>query len=203
MTKANILHKRVHNPDRSYTSRDKKVLTSVTVFNDDLNLYGVTDCIEVPRNFDTNEELTKSSEHHIQALPQAGSIEPNITIVEYKPRHPLNDEYNEEDLIQVFAQKVCIDWMFHCHTKGVIFYADVKKRVKLPLEEHYEEYFDKLTIILNEIHQNIQTGTIPPIPLKQKCRGCSFLDLCMPKVDFKKRKDVLQQLEDMYSCENC
>ena len=51
VTKANLLHDRVHDPEKSYTGRGKKVYTSVPVYNDDeqYNLYGVTDCIELKR----------------------------------------------------------------------------------------------------------------------------------------------------------
>ena len=49
VTKANLMHERVHDPERNYTSRGKKVFTSVPVYNDQekYNLYGVTDCLEL------------------------------------------------------------------------------------------------------------------------------------------------------------
>ena len=48
VTKANLMHERVHDPDRHYTARGRKVYTSVPVYNDleEYNLYGVTDCLE-------------------------------------------------------------------------------------------------------------------------------------------------------------
>ena len=52
VTKANLMHNRVHDPERSYISRGKKVYTSVPVYNDldEYNLYGVTDCLEMTRD---------------------------------------------------------------------------------------------------------------------------------------------------------
>ena len=49
VTKANLLHERVHDPERHYTARGRKVFTSVPVYNDleVYNLYGVTDCLEL------------------------------------------------------------------------------------------------------------------------------------------------------------
>ena len=32
----------------------------------------------------------------------------------------------EDDLMQVFAQKICVDYVFGCDCDGVIYYADVK-----------------------------------------------------------------------------
>ena len=49
VTKANLLHERVHDPEKNYTARGKKVFTAVPVYNDreEYNLYGVTDCLEL------------------------------------------------------------------------------------------------------------------------------------------------------------
>ncbi len=49
VTKANLMHERVHNPETVYTARGKKVFSSVPVYHDlePYNLYGVTDCLEL------------------------------------------------------------------------------------------------------------------------------------------------------------
>ena len=49
VTKANLLHSRVHDSKKSYSARGKQVFTSVPVFNDlpEYNLYGITDCMEL------------------------------------------------------------------------------------------------------------------------------------------------------------
>lgn len=51
VTKANFMHERVHNPDKNYSSRGKKVFTAVPVYNDqkEYNLYGVTGCLELTK----------------------------------------------------------------------------------------------------------------------------------------------------------
>lgn len=48
VTKANLMHERVHDPERSYYARNKRVFTSVPVYQDqeEYNLYGVVDCLE-------------------------------------------------------------------------------------------------------------------------------------------------------------
>lgn len=52
VTKANFLHERVHDPDKKYSLRGKKVFTSVPIYNDleQYNLYGVADCIEASKS---------------------------------------------------------------------------------------------------------------------------------------------------------
>lgn len=84
VTKADLMHKRVHD-NGVYRSRAKTVYTAVSVYNDlpKYRLYGVTDCIEV----DSSGQYA---------------------IVEYKPTKPKSSDYNYDDLMQVFAQKMVV-----------------------------------------------------------------------------------------------
>lgn len=158
VTKANLMHNRVHDPDKHYTGRRKKVYTSVWVYNDmpEYNLYGVTDCLEV--------------------------TDSGICIAEYKPTQPQTREYNEDDLMQVFAQKICVDHIFQCDCDAVIYYANVKKRVRLPLRENFSVYDEMLRGQLAEMREYLKAGHIPAIREGQQCNGCSMRDLCMPKL---------------------
>lgn len=192
VTKANLLHERVHDPGYSYSGRGKKVLTSVSVYHDaeEYNLYGVTDCIE----------LTLSS---------SGVFFPEydgrfrLTVVEYKPTKPKSQSFREEDLMQVFAQKICIDHIFQTECDGIIYYGDVKKRVSLPLKENFHEYDLRLKELLAEMRQFLEIGLIPLIPVKQHCSGCSMQDLCMPKKRKPKRVyDQIQMLKEEVVCGN-
>lgn len=171
VTKANLMHNRVHDPKAGYSYSDKKCYTSVSVYNDknEYNLYGVTDCIEV-----------KDSK---------------MSIVEYKPSKPKNKDFNFDDLMQVFAQKICVDYVFDCDCDGIIYYADVKKRIKLPLQENYAEYDEILRKTLFHMRNLIQTGTIPPITKGQNCSGCSIKNICMPNL--KKFKSVKENIRDI------
>ena len=45
VTKANLMHQNVHMKN-VYTKRGAKVFSSVPVYNDEYNIYGVVDCIE-------------------------------------------------------------------------------------------------------------------------------------------------------------
>ncbi|HJB14787.1 MAG TPA: CRISPR-associated protein Cas4 [Candidatus Blautia excrementipullorum] len=171
VTKANLMHERVHDPERNYTSRGKKVFTSVPVYNDQekYNLYGVTDCLE----------LTESSSG--TAINESGE-KYKICIVEYKPTKPKDMPYREDDLMQVFAQKICVDYVFGSDCEGVIYYSDVRKRIALPLRENFQEYDKKLQNVLREMREHLASGKIPAIRKGQKCSGCSMKDLCMPSI---------------------
>lgn len=182
VTKANLIHERVHDPERNYVSKGRKVFTSVPVYNDleQYNLYGVTDCLE----------MTKDN----QGIAIGGSDEKySVCIVEYKPTKPKDKEYYEEDLMQVFAQKICVDYVFGCDCDAVLYYADVKKRIMLPLKENFEQYNQQLLQLLSEMRSNFDKGIIPSIRKGQKCSGCSMKDLCMPAM--KQSKDFLSQIK--------
>ena len=94
--------------------------------------------------------------------------------------------------MQVFAQKLCVDYIFGGDCEGVLYYADVKKRIPLPLKEHFSEYDEHLKQILKEMRKYLTDGKVPPIEKKQNCNGCSMKDLCMPSVKnfFDIRKDI-------------
>ncbi len=168
VTKSELLHERVHDSN-SYRSSAKVSYTAVSVYNDlpQYGLYGVTDCLE-----------------------QTGN---QYTLVEYKPTQPKNMLYRHEDLMQVFAQKLCVDYVFGGSCNGIIYYFDTRKRVKLPLNENYAEYERELVGILREIREHLRTGTIPPIAKGQKCGGCSMKDMCMPAR--KKHKPLGKAIE--------
>ena len=170
VTKANLLHERVHDPEKNYTARGKKVFTAVPVYNDreEYNLYGVTDCLE----------LTESKEG-VSVGDDGRKYQ--ICIVEYKPAKPKNEEIRPDDQMQIFAQKLCVDFAFGGDCDAVIYYADVRKRYNVPVKENFEAYDKRLKELLHEMRTYLETGQIPEIRKGQKCSGCSMKDLCMPK----------------------
>jgi CRISPR-associated exonuclease Cas4 len=186
VTKANLLHERVHDFKNSYVLRGKKTFTSVSVYTDaePYNMYGVVDCLEV--------------KEAIRGITIPGyDKEYSLTIVEYKPKKPKIENFNEEDLMQIFAQKICVDAVFGGDCEAIIYYADVKRRVSLPLKEHFEEYDNKLRAVLQEMRINMAEGIIPPIKKKQYCNGCSLRDICMSSMKpiYSIRSTILKTLE--------
>ena len=85
-----------------------------------------------------------------------------------------------------------MDYVFGGDCEAVLYYADVKKRIQLPLKDNFEVYNRKLIELLKEIRTNFEQGVIPPIRKGQKCSGCSMKDLCMPSI--KKSRDLLSEI---------
>ena len=172
VTKGNLIHERVHS-GTEYALRGKRVYTAVKVWNDDYGLIGETDCIE--------------------------EKEGKYTIVEYKPTKPSDGDFSEPDAIQIFAQKICVDQVFRCESDAVIYYADVKKRIHLPLKDNREQYLTTLKQTIEQMQKFTEAGIVPTIPAKQNCKGCSMKDLCIPsalKKRFDFRKNVISALGD-------
>ncbi|MDO4978285.1 MAG: CRISPR-associated protein Cas4 [Eubacteriales bacterium] len=168
VVKANLLHERVHDPGK-YSAHNVKVFTDVSIWSDEYDIYGRLDCLEY-----------KSG---------------NYTIVEYKPTKPKNGLFRKDDLLQIYAQKKCVDVIFKTNCGTEIYYADEKRRHKIIFEEQEEDYELLLKSVLEEMHEWIDSGKIPPKRQNQKCGGCSMKDICMPGVFKKRRRSINTEIE--------
>lgn len=165
---ANIMHERVHSGKHELHSRGKIELSSVSLYHDELDLYGIADCIEFVKS---------KTGTYIEQLGDKF----DVNIVEYKPRQPVSGTANETDAIQVFAQKLCADYIWNCKSTGYIYYGDTHRRVKLHLNEEYDKYYTLLQRLISEMNDILESGSIPARVKGQKCSGCSLKDVCMPQ----------------------
>ncbi|MBQ8959655.1 MAG: hypothetical protein IJ071_00325 [Ruminococcus sp.] len=135
VVKANIQHQHVHDGSHSYSDRKKVVRSDIAVYNDlpEYDIYGVTDCVEFIR-----------SSSGVPVEGHEGLFQ--VRIVEYKPRAPKKGSFNETDAIQVFAQKICADQIWDCDSEAFIYYADTRKRVRLPFDSEFQKYDELLSI---------------------------------------------------------
>lgn len=89
--------------------------------------------------------------------------------------------------------------MFLIQIAKLFYIMPMLKRVNLDFSNIYEQYSEKLKNILNEIRKNIEYGIIPKIDKTQKCNGCSFKDLCIPKIKYplKMEKQIRSVMEEI------
>lgn len=171
VAKAVVIHERVHDPKRNYTLRGRKVLTSLNVYCDlpEYDIAGVVDCLEaMPCSVGATLDTTKTRY--------------SLCIVEYKPTMPQGRDFNPDDAMQVYAQKICVDNIFGCDCDAVLYYDDKNKRVSLPFREERAQWDAHLRATLAEMRKYLVDNRIPPISNEQSCGGCSLKDLCMPKL---------------------
>lgn len=184
VVKANIMHSKVHNGEHSIKSDKLISLSNIQLYNDELDIFGIADCIEF---------IKSDKGVYIDILN--GNY--TVSVIEYKPTRPKNGEIRETDAIQVFAQKLCADSIWSCKSTGFIYYSDVRKRMKLPFDEKYDYYYEKLIDLLKGINDLYSMETIPDKPKGQKCSGCSLSDICMPLKHNKAslREEILKLME--------
>lgn len=180
VVKANILHENVHDGTHSFSDKNKTVRSSVSVYNDkeEYDLYGLADCVEFIKDKNGVE---------INGLNGLYSVK----VIEYKPTTPAVGEFNETDAIQVFAQKLCADFVWGCNCECFIYYSDKRKRVRLPFDTEFEKYDKTLRALLSEMRGYISENSIPERIKGQKCSGCSVKDICFPKSnEYSVRKEI-------------
>lgn len=170
VVKANLLHEKVHDGDHEHTFKDKIVRTSVTIYNDDYDIFGVADCIEFVRSKDGVE------------IPELDGLF-KVRIVEYKPKPPQEGDYHESDAIQVFAQKLCADYVWKGKSETFLYYGEKRRRVELPFHDvgFFEKYEKMLVNYLCEMRSILENGAIPAKRKSQSCSGCSLFDYCFAK----------------------
>ena len=185
VVKADILHEHVHDGSHSFSDSRKIVRSSISIYNDleEYDLYGVTDCIEFIR--DSGGVCISNADGKFR-----------ICIVEYKPRSPKGCLFNETDAIQVFAQKICADYMWNTNSEAYIYYCDTKKRVKMPFDTEFETYDAKLKELLCKMRELIGSGEIPRRKRGQKCSGCSMADICLPKECAYNVKELIMSMKE-------
>lgn len=183
VVRANIIHEHVHSGDRG-ACRNGYSMTAVTLYNDELDIYGVSDCIEFSP--DKNGDYTGDDGRKYK-----------VTLVEYKPTRPKDGEISLPDAVQVFAQKLCADKVFGCDCAGVIYYDDVRKRTVLPFDSEYDKYNDIVMNLVSQMRDILESGVIPQRKKGQKCSGCSLENVCMPKSEsYSVRENIEKMLEE-------
>lgn len=108
--------------------------------------------------------------------------------IEYKRGIPKIDFSDE---VQLCAQALCLEEMLSTYVpKGSLFYGRPRRRKEveftyaLKQKTHEESY---------RLHEFISKKVTPKARYSKKCRTCSLIDLCIPKITGI-RKDVNQYL---------
>ena len=156
-------HMRVHT--QRVEKRGKLVnLYEFTVFSDSLLLLGKCDCIEARMD---------ASGCHIPAVEFPVKLYP----VEYK-HGTLREE--EEYQIQLCAQAMCLEEMFHTDIpEGALFFVSSHRRMTVLLDAALRE---RTQMLAKELHRLRDDLSVPAAQYSEKCRRCSLRELCMPKV---------------------
>lgn len=96
--------------------------------------------------------------------------------VEYKRGRA---KLHRADEVQLCAQALCLEDMTGTTVpEGALFYAETKRRVVVPFDEALRQLTTETISALADVFASRRTP--PPTMRRERCRGCSLIDLCRP-----------------------
>lgn len=111
--------------------------------------------------------------------------------VEYKRGKPKAKNMDE---IQLCAEAMCIEEMLGVHIKeGALFYGKTRRRKTVLFTEELRVQTIRAA---RRLHELLAGGVTPPPVYNEKCRRCSFFDMCKPKL-FSKKRNIGQYITRM------
>ncbi|AGG05732.1 CRISPR-associated protein Cas4 [Dehalococcoides mccartyi] len=160
------LHKSAHQPQSQ--SRSRIIIShSLYLRSLKLGLVGMADIVEFHPKL--------KAEGGVKVASQQGYYFPHI--VEYKRG---NLKLDNCDLVQVCAQAICLEEMLGVAiSEAEIFYGQPRRRHKVTLNLELRNQTARLA---EEMHELIETSTIPPAKYKPGCKKCSLSDICAPEI---------------------
>jgi CRISPR-associated exonuclease Cas4 len=111
--------------------------------------------------------------------------------VEYKRGKPKMDDC---DKVQLCAQAICLEEMLNVEIKnGALFYGRTRRREDVVFDEKLRRETENAA---RKVHNLIESGTTPKPEYSKKCKKCSLLNLCMPKVSRKVGDYLMKAVEE-------
>lgn len=176
-----ILHEQVHQAETE-CRRDLRIVRGLWLRSLRLGLCGRSDVVEFQRVEDSNEPGIVVSVPDTEGLWQPFPVE-------YK-RGRLRSEASFE--VQLCAQALCLEEMLNINVPaGAIYYGRTRRRLEIPFGQTTR---DKTEAAARRLHALASTGITPGAQYQAKCRSCSLLDICLPKV-MNPRSDVKRYLK--------
>lgn len=180
-TDGHIFHKRAHDETSLEKRGDILIARGLRIASKLLGVTGQCDVVEFHR-----------SEKGVQLSKYDGLW--NVYPIEYKRGMSKDDD---SDILQLCAQAMCLEEMFVTDiNEGALYYGENKRRQVVCFTNEIRE---KVTILLEEMHDLYNGGYTPKVKTDKKCRGCSLRDLCLPKlqININVSSYIKNHLEEM------
>ena len=111
---------------------------------------------------------------------EVGGDLPRYIPVEYKRGKPKIEDW---DRIQLCAQALCIEEMRNTSVQeGAIWYWQVRRRESVQIDELLRA---NTVRVIREAKEIFDAGRTPPPVNDRRCRACSLVDLCNPRMFYK------------------
>lgn len=151
------LHERVDDGEPE-TRKGVRFERSVHVSAENLGVHGVLDMVE--RDM------------------QTGRLKP----VEYKRGKPKPEPFDE---IQLCAQALCLEEMTgQAVSEGALWYGQIRHRVPVVFSDGLRE---QTLAVIGQVRELLESGITPPPEYGKRCKACSLIEVCQPKLVEKDR----------------
>jgi CRISPR-associated exonuclease Cas4 len=171
-----ILHDRAHEGETEVRG-NVRIARGLRLRSLRLGLTGKADVVEFHRLSKSEEKNTSARERAVAVVLDGvpGLWKP--LIVEYKRGKPKLDRCDE---VQLCAQALCLEEMLAVSiASGSLFYGEPRRRCDVVLHEALRGETEAL---ISRLHEFSRAGETPPAQYSQKCRSCSLMGVCLPKV---------------------
>ncbi len=110
--------------------------------------------------------------------------------VEYKRGH-LRHEHSFD--VQLCAYALCLEEMLKVKVpEGAVFYGKTKRRLGVYFDEALRQ---KTEDTARRLHELIESGITPKAEYSSKCKKCSLVEMCLPKVSSKASNYLMKAVE--------
>lgn len=110
--------------------------------------------------------------------------------VEYKRGKPKKDSC---DMVQLCAQALCLEEMLHVKIeKGALYYGRTRHRHEVIFDDDLRAVTRNTA---SRVRAFLEKGETPSPEYSPKCKACSMLGVCLPKV-MGRQKSVTRYLEE-------
>lgn len=110
--------------------------------------------------------------------------------VEYKRGH-LRHEHSFD--VQLCAYALCLEEMLNVKVpEGALFYGKTKRRLGVYFDEALRQ---KTEDTARRLHELIESGITPKAEYSSKCKKCSLVEMCLPKVSSKASNYLMKAVE--------
>lgn len=170
-TEGRHLHDRAHLPE-SESRGDVRIVRGLRLRSLRLGLSAKADIVEFHR-IEEKHGSRNPAGAQLQKTPGLWRPYP----VEYKRGRPKADD---SDKVQLCAQALCLEEMLSVSVNlGCLFYGKKHKRYEIAFDAGLRRRTEEAA---RRLHQLTANGVTPPGTYGNKCRRCSLLDQCMPKL---------------------
>jgi CRISPR-associated exonuclease Cas4 len=168
-----IMHEHVHADQLSEKRGDTIIVRGLWIRSLRHGLAGKADVVELHRVDDNDVTGATISGHRgfWRVFP-----------IEYKPgrlQHQMSFQ------IQLCAQAICLEEMLCCNVPaGAIFYGKPHRRLDIVFDRELRRQTAEAA---SRLHKLTAAGVTPRAEYTKRCKSCSLVELCLPKVSSAKR----------------